>query len=75
MENDDQLKELRVKHFSKIFKDDDKSNIVDQLKIIQLFPSYVTSEEAEILSTEVSLGEVEGALKSLKRDKIAGPNG
>ena len=29
VENDDKLKELGVKHFLEIFKDDDKSNIVD----------------------------------------------
>ena len=75
MENDEQLKELGVKHFSEIFKDDDKSNIVDHLKVIQLFPSYVSSEEAEIFSTEVTLGEVEGDLKSFKMDKSHGPDG
>ena len=66
---------MGVKNFYDIFKDDNKTNIVDQLKVVKLFPSFLSSEEANIFVTEVSLGEVEGALKSFQKDKILGPDG
>ena len=71
----EQLKELGVKHFSKIFKDDGKTNIGDQLEVIQLFASIVSRDEADVFTSEVTLEEVEGALRTFKRDKIPSPNG
>ena len=65
----DQLKELGVKHFSKIFKDDGKTNIGDQLKVIQVCPSIVSRDEADVFSSKVTLDEVEGSLKPLKGTK------
>ena len=41
----DHLKVLGVKHFFDIFKDDGKTNIRDQLKVFQLFPSLVSRDE------------------------------
>ena len=73
--NEDKLKEMGIRHFSKIFKDDLQTNIVDQLKVLRLFLAFMLSEEAEIFSTEINLGEVEGDLKSFKKHKISGPNG
>ena len=35
------LKQLGEQHFVDLFKDDGKTNIVDQLKVIGLFPSFV----------------------------------
>ena len=40
MENGDQLKVMGVSHFYEIFRDDDQTNIVDQLKVVQLFPAF-----------------------------------
>ena len=48
---------------------------MDQLKVVKLFPAFLSSEEADIFVSEVSLGEVEGALKSFQKDKIPGPDG
>ena len=42
VEEEDELKDLGIKHFSDMFKDDLKTNIVDQLKVIQLFPSFLS---------------------------------
>ena len=56
VENDDQLKELGVKQFSEIFKDDNQTNIVDQLKVIQLFPSFISRDEADFFYPEISVG-------------------
>ena len=43
--------------------------------MVKLFPAFLSSEEANIFVSEVSLGEVEGALKSFKKDKIPGLDG
>ena len=75
MEEIDHLKDLGVKHYSNIFKDDGNTSISDQLKIIQLFPSMLSEEEASMFTTEVTLVEVEGALKAFKRDNILGLDG
>ena len=75
IESDEQLKDLRVKHFFGIFKDDNQTNIVDQLKVVQLFPTYLSREEANCFDSETTLGEIEGALKTFKKDKSPGPDG
>ena len=75
VEDEDQLKEMGIKHFSVIFKDDNKTNILDQLNIVHLFPTFLSSEEAESFSTLITVGEVEGDLKYFKRDKSPGPDG
>ena len=75
VEEIDHLKDLGVKHYSNIFKDDGNTSISDQLKIIQLFPSMLSEEEASMFTSEVTLAKVEGALKAFKRDKIPGPDG
>ena len=75
VEGTDKLKEMGVKHFSDIFIDDGKTNIRDHLKVIQLFPSLVSRDEADVFTSEVTLDEVEGALKAFKREKRSGPYG
>ena len=75
IESDEQLKELEVKHFTGIFKDDNQTNIVDQLKAVQLFPAYLSHEQAACFDSETTLSEIEGALKTFKKDKIPGPDG
>ena len=60
MENDDQLKVMGVSHFYEIFRDDDQTNIVDQLKVVHLFPSFLSSKEADIFYCEITLDEFEG---------------
>ena len=66
---------MGTKHFDLIFKDDKQTNIVDQLKVVKLFPAFLSIEEDYCFSSEVTLGEVEGALKSFKKDKSPGPDG
>ena len=55
------------KHFSEIFKDDGKENIGDQLKVIKLFSSFIPVDDAGVFTSEVSLDEVEEALKDFKK--------
>ena len=75
MEDDEgNLKDLGIKYFSHIFKDDNQSNILAQLNVIKLFPSMLTKEGADYLIEEVTIGEIEGALKTFKKDKTPGPD-
>ena len=64
VEDEDKLKELGIRYISEIFKDDGKENISDQLKFIQLFPSLISREDADVFTSEVTLAEVEGDLKA-----------
>ena len=75
MEDEGSLKDLGIKHFSQIFKDDNQSNILAQLKVIKLFPSMLTKEGVGCFIEEVSIGEIVGALMTFKKDKIPGLNG
>ena len=75
MEDEAGLKNLGIRHFSQIFKDDDRSCILAQLKVIMLFPSMLSIEEARCFFEEVSLVEIEGDLKYFKKDKSPGPDG
>ena len=63
------------KHFSEMFKDDGKTNIGDQLKVIKLFPSFIPKVDVGVFTSQVTLTEVEGAFKGFKRDKSPGPDG
>ena len=69
------LKDLGVKYFSDIFTDDHQTNIVAQLKVIHLFPSFISLDETYRFSLQITLGEIESALRSFKWDKSPGPDG
>ena len=62
------IKALGVRYFKKIFANDNLTNIVAQLKVIRLFPSFISPEERESFTCQISLAEVEAALKSFKKD-------
>ena len=48
---DDQgLKTMGMQYFKNIFADDNLTNIVAQLKVIRLFPSFINPEERESFS-------------------------
>ena len=75
LNEESQMRSLGEKHFSEMFKDDGGTNIGDQLKVIKLFPSFISKEDAIVFTSEVTLVEVEGALKGFKRDKSPDPDG
>ena len=76
IEDDKGLKALGVRYFSKIFKDDGHTNIEAQLKVIRLFPSFLQHhEDFESFTWQISMEEIELALKSFKKDKSPGPDG
>ena len=45
------------------------------LKVIRLFPSFIPQDEVDSFTLEISMGEIETALKSIKRYKSPGPDG
>ena len=57
------IKSLGTRYFRKIFEDDHLNNLAAQLKIILLFPSYISSNEAEAFTRPVTISEVEKSLK------------
>ena len=67
---------MGVRYFLNIFKDDGLTNIEAQLKVIRLFPSFLQhQEDLESFTRQISMEEVELALKSFKKDKYLGPDG
>ena len=73
--DDSSIKDMGVRHFKKIFQDDHLTNIEAQLKVIRLFPSFINSDERESFTCQISLEEVESALKSFKKDRSLGLDG
>ena len=69
------LKTLGIRYFKNIFVHDRLTNIMAQLKVIRLFPSFIIPEESESFTCQISLAEVEIALKSFKKDKSPGLDG
>ena len=74
-EDETALKELSQTHFANIFKDDGGTCLFHQLKVVLLYPRMIPEVNASDLTCPVSLGEIESALKSFKKDRIPGPNG
>ena len=72
---EDQLKSLGEHYFSLLLKYDGASSISDQLKVIKLYPSFLSEEEDYSFKSVVALVEVESTLKGFKKDKIPGPDG
>ena len=75
IEDDKGIKALGVRYFNQIFKDDHQTNIESQLKVIRLFHSFIQQEETKTFTSQISLEEVEMALKYFKKDKSLGPDG
>ena len=75
VESDQDLKYLGVRHFKRIFSDDNLTTISTQLNLIRLYPSYFSSKERTTFTSKVTLMEIESDLKSFKKDKSLGPDG
>ena len=74
-EEDSELKLLGQNHFANIFKDDHQTCILEQLKVVLLYPNMISLDDAPGLTQPISLSEIEGALRSFKKDKSPGPDG
>ena len=57
-EDESALKELGQKHFAHIFHDDKKTCLLEQLKVVMLYPNMISNEGAHCLSCPVSLKAV-----------------
>ena len=76
VEEDKELKALGVRFFSQIFKDDGQTNIATQMKVIHLFPSFLhLHEDLLAFTNQITMEEVEHALKCFKKDKSSGLDG
>ena len=73
--DDHSLKSLGIRYYKTIFEDDHLTNLEAQLKVIHLFPSFISAEEKLAFTSSVTISEVEMALKTFKRDKAPGPDG
>ena len=73
--DDHSIKSLGIRYFKTIFEDDHLTNLAAHIKVIRLFPSYISAGENEAFTSSVSIMEVERALKTFKRDKAPGPDG
>ena len=52
--DDSSLKTMGIQYFKNIFVDDHLTNIVAQLKVIRLFPSFIIPEESESFTRQIS---------------------
>ena len=75
IEDDKGIKDLEVRYFKQIFRDDNQTNIEAQPKAIHLFPSFLHQEEMETFTCQISLEEVELALKYFNKDKSPSRDG
>ena len=75
VEDEVALKELGQIHFSHIFSDDKQTCILVQLKVVLLYPSMIPYEEANGFIDTVTMTEIEGALRSFKKDRSLAPDG
>ena len=75
IEDETALKQLGQSHFAHIFRDDKQTCLLAQLKVVMLYPTMITHEEAPSLIQPITLSEIEGALNSFKKDRSPGLDG
>lgn len=73
--NQQNLARLATEHFSGIYKAPGNVNILEIMRVAELFPRYVDQENSEELLKEVTMDELEATLKWFKKDKSPGPDG
>ena len=75
IEEETALKELGLRHFAQIFCDDKQTDLLEQLRVVMLYPNMISHEDAPCLTLSVTLAEVESALCSFKKERSPGPDG
>ena len=75
IEDEAALKDLGQSHFANIYKDDNQTCLLEQLKVVLLYPNMISHVDAPCLIQPVTLSEVESALHSFKKDRSPSPNG
>jgi hypothetical protein len=69
------VENVGVAHFSNIFKEPLRENMVEIIKLSTYIPRFVNIEQNGILMEEVRKEESKAILCSLQKDKIQGPYG
>jgi len=69
------LARLATEHFRGIYKAPEEVNILEIMRVAELFPRYIEQEDSEELQKEVTMAELEATLKWFKKDKSFGPDG
>jgi hypothetical protein len=69
------LAHLGRRHFQELFREDNRVNIVDVVRMAQFFPRFVNEEENRALMEEVTEVELQEVLYSFQKNKIPGPMG
>ena len=62
-------------HFVDLFKDERCTNIEDQLKVIQIFHSFIHENDRDGFLVSTTMDEVQDVIKGFKKDKSPGPDG
>ena len=62
-------------HFANIFKDDNQTCLMEQIRVVLLYPNMISQDDAPCLTQPVTMTKIERALHSLKKDRSSGPNG
>ena len=75
VEDESELKVLGQEHFAQIFKDDNKTCLLEHLNVISLYPVMISPADASWFTQPVSLSEVDFSLHSFKKDRSSGPDG
>lgn len=71
----DALQAAVMEHFGRLYNNTEPTDLLQQLRIVRLYPSFVSQRDAEQIGKAVNLEEIELALKSFARDKSLGPDG
>ena len=64
-----------AQHYHQLFLDPGNASIIDQMDLLQKFPSFFFEEEGSMANKEVTLGEIEAVLKNFPTSKSTGPYG
>ena len=59
-------------HFKQIYRAPQNVNLVEIIRVAQLFPRFLDQEEGRELTKEVIIGKLEATLKWIKKDKSPG---
>jgi hypothetical protein len=69
------LENMGVHHFKEIFKEPDRENLGEILKVVSYFPIFVNEEENNILYRPVTKEELMFVLSTFQKDKSPGLDG
>ena len=69
-----QLAKLATDHFRCIYKAPREANILEIMRVAEKFPRFVSPDDHDDLTKEVTMAELESTIKWFKKDKSPGPD-